>query len=112
MKELQLSQYKFSEMENVCLQLREDLSSIGFLSGEIDRLTAVINERDRELQQWKAKYSEYSKLHATYFFLMKDQGALVPLRGVVRRDRESEAAPEPPRAGGPDSAEDELQLVY
>lgn len=68
MKELQLSQYKFSEMENVCLQLREDLSSIGFLSGEIDRLTAVINERDRELQQWKAKYSEYSKLHATYFF--------------------------------------------
>ena len=48
-KEAQLTKYKLSEMESICYQLRQDLSSITYLSGEIDRLTMVVRERDNEL---------------------------------------------------------------
>jgi hypothetical protein len=45
-KELQLSNYKFSEMESICYSLRQDLNSIQYLSEEIERLNFTVKDRD------------------------------------------------------------------
>jgi hypothetical protein len=41
-KELNLSQYKYIELEKICASLKQDVGHIGKLSDEIDRLTNII----------------------------------------------------------------------
>ena len=55
-----MGQYKFGEMEKICHSLRNDVGVVGKLSQEIDTMAQVIQDRDSEIKNCKAKYSQYN----------------------------------------------------
>lgn len=72
-KEAESLRARLAQLDQECHELRENAHSIAFLSEEIDRQAAIIQDREHELNQWRSKYIDYNALNnrsVIHFFFL------------------------------------------